>query len=242
MPEGPSILFLAKSLYKFEGKKVKTAGGYGPMDTDWLKGQTLLHVKTWGKHLLFQFKKATVKVHLGLFGDVLIDEEKKVNRSFFMCFANGCINGYVVKASKIEEPLNEVYDWRTDALHKHFDAKYVKQLLLAKPEKQIHEVLMDQDIFTGTGNKIRNEALYRACIHPHSIVGKIPPAAITKLVAEVKKYAGIFLKDLETKGLNDSFKVYQQEFAADGSEVTVEVLKKEKRKIFYSEHHQKLYS
>ena len=100
---------------------------------------------------------------------------------------------------------------------------------------------MNQDIFSGVGNKIRNEALYRAAIHPLSITGKIPAAKITKLLSEVVKYAGIFYKQLHNKGVNDDFKVYQQEYAADGSEVTMKVLPKSKRKIFFSEHRQVLY-
>ena len=51
----------------------------------------------------------------------------------------------------------------------------------------------------------------------------------------------IFYKQLKTKGINDNFKVYQQEYAADGSKVTMKVLPKSKRKIFFSEHRQILY-
>jgi hypothetical protein len=46
---------------------------------------------------------------------------------------------------------------------------------------------------------------------------------------------------LETTGVNDFFQVYQQNYAADGSEVTMKVLPKSKRKIFSSEHRQHLY-
>jgi endonuclease-8 len=100
---------------------------------------------------------------------------------------------------------------------------------------------MDQNVFTGVGNKIRNEALYRAAIHPLSITGKITAAKITKLINEVVAYSRIFYNQLRKKGVNDGFKVYQQKFAGDGSEVTMKVLPKTKRKIYFSEHRQKLY-
>ncbi len=241
MPEGPSILHLRNQLLPFKGKIVREAGGYGPMQTKWITGKKLLDIKTWGKHLLFVFTNGTVKMHLGLFGEVLVNERKKVNRSFFMEFTNGEINGYVVRAEKLKKPLEEMYDWRVDILSKDFDPAYVKQLLKAKAEKTIDDLLMDQKIFAGSGNKIRNEALYRAGIHPLSIAGKIPAKKITSLIKEVADYAKLFYKELERKGKNTSFAVYQQEFAADGSEVTMKVLPKSKRKIFYSEHKQKLY-
>jgi endonuclease-8 len=241
MPEGPSILHLKNQLQPFKGKLVKHAGGYGPMPTAWINGKKLLNIKTWGKHLLLVFSNGTVRVHLGLFGDILVNERKKVNRSFYLEFAKGEINGYVVKATKLEQPLEAIYDWRTDILSPHFDKAWVKTLLKKQAAKTIDDVLMDQAIFTGVGNKIRNEALYRAAIHPLSIVGKIPAAKITKLINEVVNYARLFYKQLETTGVNDFFQVYQQNYAADGSEVTMKVLPKSKRKIYFSEHRQHLY-
>lgn len=241
MPEGPSILHLKDQLQPFKGKIVQKAGGYGPMPTAWIKGKKLINIESWGKHLLLIFSNGAVKVHLGLFGDVLINERKKVNRSFYLEFAKGEINGYVVTASKLKKPVDELYDWRTDVLSKKFDKAYVKKLLKEKAGETIDDVLMDQDVFTGVGNKIRNEALYRAAIHPQSIIGKIPAAKITKLINEVIVYSKIFYNQLGTTGVNDFFQVYQQEHAADGSEVTMKVLKKTKRKIFFSEHRQKLY-
>jgi endonuclease VIII len=242
MPEGPSILHLRNQLLPFKGKVVKKAGGYGPMPTKWIDGKKLLDITTWGKHLLFVFGNGIVRVHLMLFGDVLINERKKVNRSFFLEFAKGEINGYIVKAQKLEGKPDNHYDWRTDILSDQFDPVHVKLLLKNKSNKTIDDVLMDQTIFTGVGNKIRNEALYRAGIHPQSITGKIPTTKITKLVKEVVVYAKLFYKNLETKGSHDSFGVYQQEYAADGSEVTMKILPKSKRKIYFSEYKQQLYT
>jgi len=179
--------------------------------------------------------------HLMLFGEILVNQRKKVNRSFFLEFAGEEINGYVVKAEKLKAPINEIYDWRIDILHPDFNPAYIKTLLKTQGEKTIDDVLMDQQIFFGVGNKIRNEALYRAGIHPLSITGKIPAAKITRLISEVVKYANIFYKALEKNGVNKDFAVYQQEYAADGSEVTMKILPKSKRKIYFSEHRQNLH-
>lgn len=240
MPEGPSILHLRNQLLPFKGKIVREAGGYGPMPTGWINGKKLLDIKTWGKHLLFIFSNGTVRVHLGLFGDVLVNERKKVNRSFYLEFAKGEINGYVVRAQKLIAPPAEVYDWRTDILSKDFDPAYVKSLLKGQGSKTIDDVLMDQKIFSGVGNILRNEALYRAGIHPLSVTGKIPAVKITRLVKEAAKYAQLFYHELETNKKH-TLSVYQQEYAADGSAVTMMISPRSKRKIFFSEHKQKLY-
>ncbi len=241
MPEGPSILHLKNQLLAFKGKIVKHAGGYGKMPTAWINNKKLLDIQTWGKHILFVFANGTVRAHLGLFGGILINEKRKVNASFFLQFAKGEINGYVVRAQKIDKPLDEVYDWRIDILSPEFDRTHVKKLLKHYADKTIDDVLMNQDVFSGVGNKIRNEALYRAVIHPESITGKIPTAKISLLVNEVVKYAKLFYRNLEKTGVNNAFQVYKQEFAPDGSEVTMKVLPKSKRKIYFSEHQQILY-
>ncbi len=241
MPEGPSILHLKNKLLPFKGKIVKDAGGYGKMPAAWIKGKKLLDIQTWGKHLLFIFSNGTVRVHLGLLGEITINERKKVNRSFYLEFVKGEINGYVVRAQKLDKPIKQTYDWRVDILSKQFDKKYIKELLKTHRDKAIDDVLMDQGIFSGVGNKIRNEALYRAGIHPLSLTGRIPAAKITKLINEVVAYAKFFYDQLENKGVNDSFQVYHQEYAEDGSEVTMMILPKSKRKVFFSEHRQKLF-
>lgn len=241
MPEGPSILHLKDKLLPFKNKVVKKAGGYGKMSTAWINGKKLLDIQTWGKHLFFVFTNGCVNVHLGLFGEVLVDERKKVNRSFYLEFASGEINGYVVRAKKVEGNLEDEFDWRTDILSKKFEKAFVKKLLKENGEKEIEEVLMNQQIFTGVGNIIRNEALYRSGIHPLSIVEKMPTAKITKLINEVLAYAKIFYNNLDKKGTNKNFSVYKKEYAEDGSEVTMQILKKSKRKVYFSEHKQKLY-
>ena len=241
MPEGPAILHLRNQLKEFIGKKVKNAGGYGTMPTKWIEGKKLKDIITWGKHLLFIFKDGTVKIHLGLFGQILINERRKANRKFYLEFANGEINGYVVRATKLEKNLKEIYDWRTDILSPSFSEKHVKELLKSQSEKEIGDVLMNQDIFSGVGNKIRNESLYLAGIHPLSITGKIPSAKITQLIKAVKKYAKQFYNELEKTGEHTTFNVYKLDHASDGSEVTMKILHKSKRKIYFSEHKQKLY-
>ncbi len=241
MPEGPSILLLKNQLQPFVGKTVKQAGGYGPMPTDWINGRKLKELQTHGKHLYFIFTNGVVQLHLGLFGDVLINERKKVNRKFFLEFAKGEINGYVVSVKKIDNEA-KLFDPRTDILSADFDAAYVKSLVAGYPEKEIAGLLMDQKIFTGVGNKIRVEALYRSGIHPLSTAGKIPPRKLSKLIGAVRRYAKTFYKNLEKTGTNKDFKAYQQEHDPQGNEITMKYLAKEKRKVYFSERVQKLYS
>ena len=53
---------------------------------------------------------------------------------------------------------------------------------------------LDQDIFAGVGNIVKNEVLFRIRVHPLSQVGDLPPAKLRELVAQACQYCLDFLE------------------------------------------------
>jgi endonuclease-8 len=56
------------------------------------------------------------------------------------------------------------------------------------------DVLLDQNIFAGVGNIIKNEVLFRLMVHPLSTVSSLPSAKRESLVNEARKYSFDFLR------------------------------------------------
>lgn len=56
------------------------------------------------------------------------------------------------------------------------------------------DALLDQEVFGGAGNIIKNEVLYRVRIHPESRIHKLPPRKLTALVTETRNYSFDFLE------------------------------------------------
>ena len=54
--------------------------------------------------------------------------------------------------------------------------------------------LLDQDVFGGVGNIIKNEVLFRIRVHPESKIGALPPRKLTQLIDEARNYSFDFLK------------------------------------------------
>ncbi|MDB5201162.1 MAG: endonuclease [Ferruginibacter sp.] len=234
MPEGPSLIILKEKLEPFSRKKVTAAGGYTKMETAWLKGQQLKEIKTWGKHLLLIFPKGTVRIHLRLFGSVLVNETKKVNASFFLKFGKDEVNFYVVEAKFIKEKLEDVYDWRTDIMDPKWNAAHVKELMKVHGEAYIGDLLMNQDVFTGVGNIIRVEVLFRVGLHPLAKVADIPATKITALLKDLRAYGKIFLKERKAGIFGDNWEAYQQEICPrDDIDFHVGIIGKTKRKTYY---------
>jgi endonuclease VIII len=211
MPEGPIIVLLKEELQQFKHKKVIVAKGYTPkMDPHILTGQTVTDFKSWGKHLLICFPDFTIRVHLMLFGSYRINSRGKNNASLSLQFENGEVNFYISSIMLIEKPLNDVYDWSADVMNKKWSTEKAIIKLKAKPKALAGDVLLDQKIFSGVGNIIRNEALFRARIHPESKIGDIPDKKLYELIEETVRYTFDFLKWKKKGVLTKHYEAYEQ--------------------------------
>jgi endonuclease VIII len=196
MPEGPSIVILKEALCDLHltGKEVRLAEGYAKIDMDRLNGQKVTDFKSWGKHFLICFKDFTVRIHFLLFGSYLIDERKKTNPRLSLVFDKHELNFYVCSVVLLDEPANEHYDWSGDIMSDKWDPKLALKKLKEKPKLFACDALLDQDIFAGSGNIIKNEVLFRTKIHPLSEVGNIPDKKLREMIRETRDYAFDFLK------------------------------------------------
>jgi len=193
MPEGPSILILKEEVQQFTGQKVISASGNTSIDISRLEGKKINAFKTWGKHFLICFEAFTVKIHLLMFGTYRINERKESQARLSLAFEKGEINFYTCSVKILEGDINSHYDWSVDVMNDDWSAKKAQMSLDKIPDAMICDAILDQDIFSGVGNIIKNEVLYRCYVHPESIVEKIPPEKISELIAECSTYSFEFL-------------------------------------------------
>ena len=64
--------------------------------------------------------------------------------------------------------LNEVYDWTADMMNSGWDPKAAKKKLKDHPDMLVCDALLDQNIFAGVGNIIKNEVLFRIRVQPEA--------------------------------------------------------------------------
>jgi endonuclease-8 len=194
MPEGPSIIIAKEKMAEFIGHKVIAAAGNAKIDITRLENKKLLDIKTWGKHLLLCFDGFTIRIHFLLFGTYRINETKEALLRLGLNFNNGEINIYTAAVKVLEGDINSHYDWSADVMQEQWDKHNALKKLDDKPNLLICDALLEQDIFSGVGNIIKNEVLYRAHVHPESISGKIPKDKLEEIVDEARIYSFDFLK------------------------------------------------
>lgn len=244
MPEGPSIIIFKEEVKHFEGKKVLAAGGnLKAFDPQIMVGKKLLEVKTFGKQMLLCFKGFAVRAHFLMFGSYGVDDDptgRKVRLG--ITFTNGTLNFYATAIKLIEEPLDEVYDWSADVMNEAWDADKALAKLKEIPETIVADALLDQHIFSGVGNIIKNEVLFRIKLHPKSLVGKVPKAKLKEMIKEAVNYSFDFLEWKKAYQLKKHYLVYTKKVCPrDKTPVKKEYLGKTKRRTFFCDTCQKLH-
>lgn len=242
MPEGPSLVIAREEMVPFIGKKVIAVSGNTKTDKERILNKKLLDIKTWGKHLLFCFDDFTVRIHFLMFGKYLVNEKKESDPRLSMQFKNGEINLYTCSVKFIEEPLDEIYDWSADVLSDAWDPKAAKKKLKSIPNTMVTDALLDQTIFAGVGNIIKNEVLYRIKVHPKSRVGALPAKQLNDLIKEARNYSFDFLKWKKEYTLRKHWLAHTKQICErDGDKIIKEYLGKTQRRTFFCNTCQVLY-
>ncbi|HUP91145.1 MAG TPA: DNA-formamidopyrimidine glycosylase family protein [Solimonas sp.] len=190
MPEGPSIVILREEVAAFAGQKVLRAqGNTKVIDPARLVGQKVLAFRSWGKHFLIAFGGFSLRVHFMLFGRYRINERKEGTPRLSLGFRRGELNLYACSVRWIEQPLDEVYDWSADVMADAWSPRKARNKLKLQPMTLACDALLDQQVFAGVGNIIKNEVLYRIRVHPESRIGQLPSRKLGELIRQARVYS-----------------------------------------------------
>jgi endonuclease-8 len=235
--EGPSLVILKEETQIFKGREVLEVNGYAVLDQERLLHNKVLDIKTWGKHFLLCFKGFTLRIHFMLFGSYRINDAREGrNASISLHFSTGTFNGYICKLKILEGDLNQFYDWSLDMLSPEWDPVKVKKTLLSyPPDTLIGDVLLDAKLFSGVGNIIRNEVLYRVRLHPDCQLQAIPPRKLTAMIKQTKVYSYDFLEWKKKNELAKHWEVYTKTNCPLGHPITKTYTGKTKRRSFICE-------
>jgi endonuclease-8 len=196
MPEGPSIVILREQAEGFAGRTIARASGNSKgIEFAALEGQPIVALRSWGKHFLIQLPELALRIHLLMFGSYRINERKDAEPRLSLQLDDGDeFNFYTCSVKPLPPDLDATYDWRGDVMSELWEPRLALKKLRAAPDTLVCDALLDQDIFAGVGNIIKNEVLFRIRVHPLSTVGALPAAKLRELVAQAREYSFDFLK------------------------------------------------
>ncbi|RZK78155.1 MAG: endonuclease [Pedobacter sp.] len=196
MPEGPSIVILKELVndLNLEGKLVVSVTGDAEIDKQRMLHEKLQSFRSWGKHFLICFKDFTIRIHFMMFGTYRINNGKKSRPRLGIGFKDNELDFYTCQVKLIDGDINKIYDWSVDIMSDEWDDKKALKTLKELPEMLVCDVLLDQDIFSGVGNIIKNEVLYRIKVHPLTRIAELPLPKLKAMIKEARIYSFEFLK------------------------------------------------
>ncbi len=236
MPEGPSIVILKEAVQQFKGKKIIKVEGNSKLDIQRLSGQKIIDFKSWGKHFIICFKDFSIRIHLMMFGSYRINEEKDAVPRLKLVFAKGQLSFFACSIKFIEEDINAMYDWASDVMNDNFSPKAARKKIKEIPDDLVCDALLNQNIFTGVGNIIKNEVLFRVRLHPETKMKDIPARKLTELIKEAQNYSFDFLKWKKAFVLKKHWLAYtKKKCPRDHVPFIKKYCGKTKRRTFYCE-------
>lgn len=198
--EGPSLFLAAQQLQPFAKKRILQISGNSKIGIERLEKQTVKSIFSWGKHLVFQFDSFALRVHFMLFGSfeatvagkpVTGDYKKKARiPRLTLKFSNGHMEMYSCSLKYLEEKDAKLtYDFSVNVMSKQWDELQAMKKTLTFPDEQIGDVLLDQEIFAGVGNIIKNEILFMARVNPERKIKDIPKPKLKKLISLTRSFS-----------------------------------------------------
>ena len=141
----------------------------------------------------------TILIHMKMTGHVMYgnyNRKDPFNRfiRFIITFSNGktaelCDMRKFAKVTLLQtKTMHETVHLKgigPEPLEKEFTFSIFKERLAKKLQGKIKLVLMDQSVIAGIGNIYADESLWRAGIHPESLVKNIPDTLLKKLYSSI---------------------------------------------------------
>lgn len=245
MPEGPSIVLLREAAEQFSGRRVMAVSGNSKQPMELLRNRVLRGVHSWGKQFLLDFGSSYVRIHFGLFGSWRIDEDADPRTPRLrLDFSRGqSLAVYACSVKLMDGAVEGAYDWSGDVMNPAWDAKAARAKLRRQPEVLVTDALLDQDIFAGVGNIIKNEVLHRIRVQPASAVGALPARKLAQLVDQARVYSFDFLAWKRDFVLRKNWQVHAKKTCPrDGTPLSyAKHLGKRQRRAFWCDTCQHLY-
>jgi endonuclease-8 len=208
MPEGPSIVILREQVAPFAGRQVRAVSGNSRLDLQRMHGRRVREFRSWGKHFLVCFPQFALRVHFMLFGSYRINERREATPRLSLEFSNGELNFYACSLKYIDGDLDAVYDWSADVMADAWNPRAARRKLQLQPRALVADALLDQSIFAGVGNIIKNEVLFRIRVHPETRVGDLPPRKLGELIRQARDYSFDFYRWKKAFALKKHWQVH----------------------------------
>ena len=210
--EGPSLHLLAEELQPFVEKKIIKVAGNAHFEKDVLNGQTIKELYAFGKRLIIQLDTHAIITHFLMYGSYRVDIPKPAAMPRFALatrahslFLYNC-STKCVHDSNLKKSLPLTFDILSPA----WDSNAVIKAIQNHPTATIDDILLDQNIFAGVGNIIKNEVLFMSNVPPQKKVKQLSLKKLKEIASNARTFSQNFLEWRKIFQLKKHLKIYRK--------------------------------
>jgi endonuclease VIII len=243
--EGPSLVILREELESFRGKKVLKVAGNTKQPKESLAGRVLRSIDTWGKQLFLTFSglpSIVTRTHFLMFGSYQINHPKPGRfPRLELQFRNGAVYFYACSIKFGVRADVEQLDRRVDLMSPDWTQRHVVNLMCLQKDAFLCDLFLDQSIFAGSGNIVKNEVLFNIRRHPLTKLSGVSSNDWPRMAEAVHEYCWNFYEWKKKFELRKHWQVYRRSRCPLCDTTLVRAnLGKFLRKSFYCPEHQVL--
>ena len=242
--EGPSLRLAAEQLRPFIGRRIKAVGGNSRIGIERLRHRRVDEIFAWGKHLVFQCGDVALRVHFLLWGtfaatvrgqSVTGDYRRTGPPRLVLTFSNGEITIWSASLRFVDgRDVRASYDFTVDVMAPEWDPRAAARRVRQHPAASIADLLLDQSIFAGVGNIIKNEVLFRTRTSPFAKVRDLSSRRVRAIVDDARTFSFRFLELRRAFALRKSLEIYgKSACAACGGKVSRRIHGTRQRRSFF---------
>jgi endonuclease VIII len=240
--EGPSLVILKEELEQFRGQKILKVTGNTKQPKESLTHRTLQRIETWGKQLFLTFSSPArssppiiTKTHFLMFGSYRINDPKpERSPRLELKFRTGLVDFYACSIQFGVDVYLQELDRRVDLMSERWDEAHVVDLMGQKQETFLCDLFLNQDVFAGSGNIVKNEVLFNIRRHPLTKLVYVPRRDWPRLAQAVHEYCWNFYVWKKQFQLRRHWQVYRQKNCPlCDSKLVTQSLGKFARRTFY---------
>jgi endonuclease-8 len=158
-------------------------------------------------------------------------------------FRNGIVYFYSCSIRFFADEYRDALDPRIDLMSSEWDERHVVDLMAPKRNSPLCDLLLDQTVFAGSGNIIKNEVLFNIRRHPLTRLSRLARQDWLRLAQAVHSYCWNFYEWKKKFELRKHWQVYRQRLCPLCERKLIrEPMGKNARLTFYCSRHQPLYT
>jgi len=210
--EGPSLHLLADELHNFVNLIIKKAYGNAAFDKEILLNQRIHAIYAFGKRLIIQLDTHALVTHFLMYGTYRIDNERPhMAPRLALITARHALYFYNCSVKCLEKrDVIRLIPLEWDILSPNWDVKKVVAAIKKHPQKTIDDILLDQEIFPGVGNIIKNEVLFLSKVSSFKKINELTNKKINEVAMHARTFSQKFLELRKKFELKKNLDVYRK--------------------------------